>query len=376
VRVALVCDWFLPRMGGIELHLRDLALALRRRGMDARVVTTTRGPDVVDDVPVYRVPAPLAPLGGFAFTPGALAGLADVIRRERFDVVHAHASVVSPVAYAGALAGARAGLPAIITFHSMLHRSAFLLGASEALFGWARHRVVLSAVSSVVAAQAARWIPEAAIGVLPNGIDVAFWRAHQGDPHEGPLLFVSAMRLSRKKRPAVLLRAFARACRFVGDSPVLQLVIAGEGPDRVALARYAAELGIASRVELPGQLSRQELRRLYGRADAFILPSERESFGIAALEARAAGLPVIAMLPSGARDFIHQGVDGLLVSDEGELARAIGRLALDAPFRAYVARHNASSAPPYDWSDVAALHERFYAAAAELRAAAPRASQR
>jgi glycosyltransferase involved in cell wall biosynthesis len=231
-------------------------------------------------------------------------------------------------------------------------------------------------VSSVVATQAARWIPEAAIGVLPNGIDVAFWRGRQSDTHEGHLLFVSAMRLSRKKRPAALLRAFARACLFVGDAPALRLIIAGEGPDRVALARYAAELGIASRVELPGQLSRQALRQLYGRADAFVLPSERESFGIAALEARAAGLPVIAMLPSGARDFIHQGVDGLLVSDEGELARAIGRLALDAPFRAYIARHNASSAPPYDWSEVAALHERFYAAAAELRAAAPRASQR
>jgi hypothetical protein len=42
-RVALVCDWFLPRMGGIELHLRDLALAVRRRGVDARVVTTAPG---------------------------------------------------------------------------------------------------------------------------------------------------------------------------------------------------------------------------------------------------------------------------------------------------------------------------------------------
>jgi glycosyltransferase involved in cell wall biosynthesis len=383
VRVALVCDWFLPRMGGIELHLRDLALALRRRGLDARVVTTTRGPDVVDDVPVHRVPAALSPVGGFAFTPRALAGLADVIRRERFDVVHAHASVVSPVAYAGALAGVRDRLPTILTFHSMLHRSAFLLGASEALFGWSRQRVALSAVSSVVAAQAARWIPDAAIGVLPNGIDVAFWRAEPrvargAEPRVAPdeVLFVSAMRLSRKKRTATLLRAFAGACRFVGAAPPLRLVIAGDGPDRVMLARYAAELGIASRVELPGQLSRESLRRLDARADAIVLPSERESFGIAALEARAAGLPVIAMLASGVRDFIRQGVDGLLARNEGELTQAIGRLALDAPFRAYVARHNASSAPPYDWSDVGALHERFYAAAAELRMAAPRASQR
>ncbi len=376
MRVALVCDWFLPRMGGIELHLRDLALALRCRGLDARVVTTTRGPDVVDEVPVHRVPAALAPGGGFAFTPAGLAALGDVVRRERFDVVHAHASVVSPVAYAGAMAAANAGIPTILTFHSMLHRSAFLLGASEALFGWSRQRVVLSAVSSVVAAQAARWLPDAPIGVLPNGIDVAFWRGEPPVARGGEVRFVSAMRLSRKKRPAALLRAFGRACRFVGDAAAMRLVVAGDGPDRAALARLAAELGIAERVELPGQLSREALRALYARADAFVLPSERESFGIAALEARAAGLPVIAMLASGARDFIREGAEGVLVRDERELARALSRLALDAPFRTCVARHNATTAPPYDWSDVAALHERFYVTAAELRVTATRASQR
>ena len=379
MRVALVCDWFLPRVGGIELHLHDLALALRRRGMDARIVTTTRGADEVDGVPVHRVPAALAPGAGFAFTPAALAGVADVIERERFDVVHAHASVISPVAYAGALAGARAEVPTVLTFHSMLHNSAFLLGASEALLGWSRERIVLSAVSSVVAAQAARWLPEKDVAILPNGVDVEFWRADRRSPDAtaaNDVLFVSAMRLSRKKRPAPLLRAFAAACRLVNGAPPMRLVIAGDGPDRVALTRLAAALGIADRVELTGQLSRDALRTLYGRADAFVLPSERESFGLAALEARAAGLPVIARLASGARDFIRQGVNGLLVRDERELAGAIGRLALDAPFRAYVTRQNATSPPAYDWSDVASLHERVYAAAAVLRAGAPRASHR
>ncbi len=377
MRVALVCDWFLPRMGGIELHLRDLALALRQRGLDARVVTTTRGPDVVHGVPVHRVAAALAPGAGFAYTPRALRSLGDVVRTERFDVVHAHASVVSPVAYGGALAGARAGLPTVLTFHSMLHRSALLLGASEALFGWARDRILLSAVSSVVAAQAARWMPGAAVGVLPNGADVPFWRGAAVPPGVGELLFVSAMRLSRKKRALRLVRVFADAVRFVGHAPAMRLVIAGEGPDRGAIGRLAAELGVGDRIELPGQLSRDELRALYARAHAFVLPSERESFGIAALEARAAGLPVIAMLASGARDFIRHGVDGLLARDATELPRFIARLALDAPFRAYVAAHNAATAPAYDWSEVVDLHEQFYGVAAALvRDSASRASQR
>jgi glycosyltransferase involved in cell wall biosynthesis len=365
VRVALVCDWFLPRQGGIELHLRDLALALRATGIDARIVTTTRGADVVEDIPVHRIRAPLAPRSGFAFTPAALSRVGHVVRDEGFDVVHAHASVVSPIAIAGAIAARRAGLPSLLTFHSMLHRASFVLGASEALFGWAERGVVLSAVSSVVADQAARWITGANVGILPNGVDVAFWHgATATRPPSGEIVFVSAIRLSRKKRPLRLVRAFAEAVRFVAGAPPMRLIVAGDGPDAEAMLRLAAELGVAGRVELAGQLSRAELRELYGRAHAFVLPSERESFGLAALEARAAGLPVIAMLESGVRDFIRQGVDGLLARDERELTRHLSRMALDAPFREYVRHRSATITPPYDWSDVRELHLAMYAHAA------------
>jgi glycosyltransferase involved in cell wall biosynthesis len=366
VRVALVCDWFLPRAGGIELHLRDLAQALRARDVDARILTTTRGPDVVDGVPVQRLDASLAP-AGFAFTPAALRGVSRAVRDGGFDVVHAHASVISPVAMAGAIAARLAGVPSIVTFHSMLHRASFLLGASEALFGWAERGVVLSAVSSVVAEQAARWIPGASVGVLPNGVEASFWR---GAPREAPhdeVVFASAMRLTRKKRPLRLVRAFAQAVRFVAGAPSLRLIVAGTGPEHNAMVRLAAELGVADRVTLLGGQSRTELRALYARAHVFVLPSERESFGIAALEARTAGLPVVAMLATGARDFIRHGVDGLLARDEADLSRQMSRLALDEPFRAYVLNHNALIVPPYDWSDVTALHLGMYAHAVRRR---------
>lgn len=367
MRVALVCDWFLPRQGGIELHLRDLALALRAADVDARIVTTTRGDEVVDGIPVYRVRAPLAPGSGFAFTPGALRRLGTLVRGEGFDVVHAHASVVSPIAIGGAIAARRAGLPSVLTFHSMLHRSSFLLGASESLFGWTSRGVVLTAVSSVVAEQAARWIPDASVGVLPNGVDVGFWRCTSAASVDDEIVFATAMRLSRKKRPLLLVRAFANAVRFVAGAPKMRLIVAGAGPELEPMRRLAAELGVGKSVELVGQLSRTELRTLYGRAHAFILPSERESFGLAALEARAAGLPVIAMQASGVRDFIRQGVEGLLARDETELARHVSRLALDMPFREYVRHRNATIAPPYDWSDVRALHLAMYAHAARQR---------
>jgi glycosyltransferase involved in cell wall biosynthesis len=221
--------------------------------------------------------------------------------------------------------------------------------------------VVLSAVSSVVAEQVARWIPGASVGVLPNGIDAEFWR--HGATSEAPggeVVFASAIRLSRKKRPLRLVRAFADAVRFVAGAPAMRLIVAGEGPERPAMLRAAAELGVADRVELVGQLSRADLRALYARSHTFVLPSERESFGIAALEARAAGLPVVAMLASGVRDFIRHGVEGLLAQDDAELSRHIARLALDAPFRTYVRHRNASVVAPYDWTDVRELHLAMY----------------
>jgi glycosyltransferase involved in cell wall biosynthesis len=363
-----VCDWFLPRMGGIELHLRDLALA-------ARIVTTTRGDADVAGVPVHRVPAALSPIGGFACTPAVMTRLGGALQAERFDVVHAHASVVSPVAYGGALAGARLGLPTVVTFHSMLHRSAVLLGASESLFRWSRDRIVLSGVSSVVAAQAARWMPEASVGVLPNAIDSQFWRGGPHAPASPHFVVVTAMRLSRKKRPRELLRAFADAHRFVAGAPSMRLIVAGDGPDGAALRRMAAELGIGEQVSFPGQLSREALRELYARAHLFVLPSERESFGLAALEARAAGLPVVAMLASGARDFIRQGENGLLARDLSELTRFIARFALEPRFHAYVAHRNHSTPTGFDWSDVVPMHLALYRAAAMLRDGRVRASQ-
>ena len=373
MRVALVCDWFLPRMGGLELHLRDLARALRADGIDARIVTTTRGTAVVDSVPVHRLHVPLMPGTGVAMSSALVSRIGVLIRTEQFDVVHAHASVVSPVAYAGAIAGARAGIPAVFTFHSMLHGLSVVLGASDALLDWTRH-IVLSAVSSVVAAQAARWMPEASVSVLPNAIDTAFWRSVPHDESRDDVHFVCATRLSRKKRALTLVRAFADAVRFVAGTPALRMTIAGDGPDRAALARLATELGVGHRVSLPGQLNREELRALYAHAHAFVLPSERESFGIAALEARAAGLPVIAMLAGGARDFIAPGVNGLLARDARELSTFMARLAIDQPLRRFIANRNLAAPAEYDWCAVVRAHRAIYEGAAAVRDGAAPAS--
>jgi glycosyltransferase involved in cell wall biosynthesis len=356
VRVALVCNAFLPERGGLALQLRDLALALRGAGIDPHIVAAKGTRD--DELPVHTVRS--------SFPLGRSAALSALLQREGIDVIHAHVVGLSTLPFSAAIAGARAGLPSVLTFQSMLDRTSALLGASDALLGWTRD-VVLTAVSSVVAAQAARAMSGASVGVLPQGIDARFWSPVSRREAETDMHFVSVLDPMRGDSAMSLVRAFATAVRFVAGSPRMRLTIMGDGPDARRIDRLATELGVGARVVRVGLIERTERRTLYSNADVFVLPSAREAFGLSALEARASGLPVIAMLTSGVRDFITPGLHGLLARDEAELARFMSRLAVEPPLRRFISNRNRTEAPPYDWSVVARMHTEIYGAAAALR---------
>jgi glycosyltransferase involved in cell wall biosynthesis len=126
---------------------------------------------------------------------------------------------------------------------------------------------------------------------------------------------------------------------------------------------------VADVVELPGWLPRERLRALHAAADCFVLPTEHESFGIAALEARAAGVPVVARRGTGVEDFVRDGRDGLLAGSDAEVAAAVARVAADEALRASLRAHSRAEPPvAFDWGRVVARHEAAYREA--LRTAA------
>jgi glycosyltransferase involved in cell wall biosynthesis len=168
------------------------------------------------------------------------------------------------------------------------------------------------------------------------------------------------MRLHRKKRPLQLLRAFAQAAARV--STPARLLIAGDGPELGALAREIRDRGLIdgrARAQLLGWLDRDALRELYAEADGFALASARESFGIAALEARAMGLPVITMRASGSNEFLSHDVNALLCEDDDHLTQSMARFLDEAPLRSKLAA-GAVALDRYDWNAVLAEHETTY----------------
>lgn len=362
MRIALASDWFAPRRGGIETQLLQLAERLGLRGNEVDVLTSTPGACGGTGFRVRPLGVMTLPRLQLAVSPALLHALHRELRRG-YDVVHAHVSVVSPVGYAAAAVARSLGLPTVLTFHSVLRNKMYLLRAVNAVVDFANSATIWSGVSVLVAGQV-RWaLGEVDVAILPNGIDLAFWKAVPAKPlsrHSEAITLVSTMRLHRKKRPRELLRAFAHAVSRVNAAA--RLVIVGDGPERPTLEREIRELGLQDgsvRAEMLGWLDPEALRAVYARADGFALASTREAFGIAALEARAAGLPVIAMEASGSGEFLVHETNALICEDDVALMRAIARFVSDAQLRRRLAL-GLVQLERYDWNAVLAQHEITY----------------
>ncbi len=371
-KIAMVSDWYAPRLGGVESHVADLAAALARRGLDVAVLTTTKDFPMTTaggrDFTIDRLATTTAPGFGFSISPFLANQVTRRLEAGNFDVVHVHASVVSPLALAGLIAARRLDLPAVVTFHSMLLRAADILARAEKIWRWGESPLLFTAVSRVVAAQAGPAVGGAPVEVLSNGVDLDGWPERPRRPFVNgrKIVFATAMRLTRKKRPLELLDSFEIALKIASASDrELELRIAGEGPLRGKIEARIATGALAGNVRLLGRLDRDELRGLYASSDAFVMPSTRESFGIAALEARASGLPVVAMTGTGADDFLTNGETALLASDDRLLAAQMARLACDDALREKLGRRD-TALKEFDWANVAERHIAAYAKAASL----------
>lgn len=167
-------------------------------------------------------------------------------------------------------------------------------------------------------------VPADRIHVIANGITTASVPANAAGRPLRTILTVANLR--PEKAHDVLLRA---AAQLAPSHPQLRFVIAGGGPREAELRALSSSLGLDGCVEFLGHV--EDVPALLAQADAFVLPSRSEAFPNAAMEAMAAGLPVVASAVGGLLDLIEPGRNGLLVEagDAGALAGAIASLARD-----------------------------------------------
>ncbi|WP_405912920.1 glycosyltransferase [Streptomyces sp. NBC_00963] len=289
-------------VGGAEQQLR---LLLRRLPVECDVVTLTNPGPVADGLRADGVSVTHLGMGGNRDLT-ALPRLTRLIRRGRYDLVHTHlyrACVYGRIA--ARLAGVRT---TIATEHSLGERyieGRPLTPSTRALYlRTERLGSATVAVSSTVADRLRRWgVPARRIHVVPNGIDGARFRHDRQvraatrallDIPAGDFVVGGVGRLVPGKRFDLLVRAVAAL-------PGVRLVLAGDGPEREPLRVLAGRLGAGDRVHFLGECDAlpdgphtgPTVPAVLDAVDVFVSASEEESFGLAVVEALAAGLPVL-----------------------------------------------------------------------------------
>jgi len=354
MRILHVTDAYLPRLGGIEMHVHDLAQAQAAAGDEVDIITMTRGRGTLD-----------APGSAMVIRPGDDARVLDkwqFLREHRsygddrgYDVVHAHCSTVSLLSFF--TFGTR-GVPRLMTVHSLWRRYTPLYTGFDLTLHWSTWPVRWSAVSQVAAdgvRRAARGPLD--VAVLPNGIDLDLWTPAARTCEPDQLRILAVMRLATRKRPMSLLRILRAVRERVPSHIRVSATILGDGPSRQQMERYLDRHDMASWVRLPGHLPRSEVKQTMATSDVFVAPAVLESFGIAALEAHAAGLPVVGRRGTGLSDFIRDGEGGVLVGSDREMAKVLARMATD---RTHESVPRSSSLEAFAWPNVVERHRELY----------------
>ncbi len=301
--------------------------------------------------------------------PQARRAVAEVLNDINPDVVHVHASVVSPLALTAAVAAARAGLATVVTVHSMWAylSTPYRLIAPLAGISWLP--IEWTAVSAAAAAQVQHAIGSTReVHLLPNGIDDTYWHPTRRTAAGDHLVAAAVMRLTARKRPLAVLAALRKTRAALPANLPIRAEIVGGGPQRPLLEAYLRAHNMRHWVHLAGPGDHQQVRALLAEADVFLSAARLESFGVAALEARCAGVPIVARAGTGIEDFVRNGREGLLVSSDAELSAALTRILGSADLRAAMSRHNRLDGPRFGWSATLAAAGRAYDRAAALTA--------
>jgi glycogen synthase len=327
IRLLMATARYLPFMGGVELHVDEVARRLARRGVQVTILTTDPSGELppseqLDGVHVRRVRAWPANRD-YYFAPRVYSEIA----RETWDVVHVQAyhTFVGPLAM---LAARRARLPYVVTFHAGGHSSRLRHAMRPVQVSLLRpllaraDRLVALAPYEIDHYSDRLHVPRERFALIPNGSDLP--QVAVGGDSTGPPLIASLGRLERYKGHHRVLSAFPHV---LSERPEVRLWIAGTGPYESNLKSLAEELHVSNRTEIRAVPVRERERwaKELSQVKVVALLSEFEAQPIAALEALSLGCRLIVADAPGLSVLAEQGLARRLPleSSAEEVARAI-----------------------------------------------------
>jgi N-acetyl-alpha-D-glucosaminyl L-malate synthase BshA len=375
MKIAIVCY---PTFGGSGVVATELGIALADRGHEVHFVTyrqPVRLELLNNKIHFHEVHVPEYPL--FQYQPYELAlssKLVDTIKLYGIELLHVHYAI--PHAYAGYMAKKmleeeNIHVPMITTLHgtdiTLVGKHPFYKPAVT--FSINNSDVVTSVSASLKSQTLEIFDIKNQIEVIPNFIDKSKYsssftdcqRSLMAEDDEKIITHISNFR--KVKRIPDVLRIFHK----IQEKIPAKLIMVGEGPEKEGAEKLCEELGIADRVIFLGNSN--EIDRILCFSDLFLLPSESESFGLAALEAMMNKVPVISSNAGGIPEVNENGVTGFLseVGNITEMAQNALKILSDEKVLEAFKIRALKSAEKFDILNVLPLYEEVYKKAFQSR---------
>jgi len=330
MKIAVVCY---PTFGGSGVVATELGIALAEKGHEIHFITykqPVRLEYLSHNIFFHEVSVPKYPL--FHYQPYELAlssKLVDMVKKHNIELLHVHYAI--PHAYAGYMAKQMLKeegieIPMVTTLHgtdiTLVGNHPFYKPAVS--FSINKSDIITSVSENLKQDMLRLFDVKKEVHVVPNFIDIEHHRkismnidcqrSSMAEPHEKIITHISNL------RPVKRLLDVIQVFEGVLNTLPSKLIIIGEGPDKLKAEEYCIEKSIEDKVLFLG--NSLEINEILCFSDLFILPSEKESFGLAALEAMASGVPVISSNTGGLPEVNQEGVSGYL-SDVGDIQSMI-----------------------------------------------------
>ncbi|MCL6638236.1 MAG: glycosyltransferase family 4 protein [Firmicutes bacterium] len=324
MKIGVFTDSYLPYTSGVVRSVQSFKEALQRFGHEVFIFAPSYRNCPGDEDNIFRFASIPSPTNrDFTLAVPFSLRLKPTIEKLKLDIIHVHSPFL--LGRLGARYSKRLRLPLVFTFHTLYDQYVHYVPFAQSFTKELAQRIskdfcnqcdLVLVPTRVIGSYLRQIGVRTAVQCVPTGIDTASFtrgnrewmrKKHGIPPADRVLLFVG--RLGQEKNVGFLLDCFARVNTVFPDT---WLVLVGGGPEEENLKKAARELGVAARTVFTGTLPPGEVVHHYAGSDLFVFSSVTETQGIVIAEAKAAGLPVVAVNAFGVAEMVAEGEDGYL----------------------------------------------------------------
>lgn len=318
----MFADSYKPYTSGVVRSIETTKAELVALGHEV-VIFAPNYPNCEEEDGVFRfasVPAPTYP--DFAIALPFSLKINEIVKRLRLDVIHVHSPFT--MGQLGSRCARRFDLPLVFTYHTMydqyVHYLPFAQGISKKVVlklaaNFCNRCDLVIAPTEIVRSIIAPNLKTEVVSI-PTGIVISEfaganrnWLRETYNIPQSKKILLHLSRLGKEKNVSFLLEAYKEIRKVL---PETVFVIGSDGPERETLQQQAVAMGLSEHVLFTGALTRKQVIDSYASADLFVFASVTETQGLVLGEAKAAGLPCVAVKALGAAEMVNDGVDGFL----------------------------------------------------------------